>query len=166
MNCRIGEPARSRLKRARSRAAIGIICAFVPAASARRKSRPVVTILSHVRRGRRLRRWILALPRGHPRRRRPPLPPWRSGPQLTQTIPMNSAADSAPVRNAAIRRAPTLMTPALGRSISTELLTTADGELNRALHPEGTRIIVIELADLRGIGGVRFQAGSRRESCR
>ena len=47
---------------------------------------------------------------------------------------MNPTPDSASVRSAAILRAQTLMTPSLVPSISTELLTTADGELNRELH--------------------------------
>ncbi|MCX6940882.1 MAG: hypothetical protein NTX09_09110, partial [Verrucomicrobia bacterium] len=47
---------------------------------------------------------------------------------------MNASSDSAPLRNAALLRAQTLMTPALVPSISTELLTTADGALNRELH--------------------------------
>ncbi len=47
---------------------------------------------------------------------------------------MNASPDSAPLRNAALLRAQTLMTPALVPSISTELLITADGELNRELH--------------------------------
>src|SRR6185369_15182416 len=47
---------------------------------------------------------------------------------------MNPSSDSAAVRNTAILRAQALMTPALVPSISTELLTTADGELNRELH--------------------------------
>lgn len=41
---------------------------------------------------------------------------------------------SVPPANAALRRAQTLMSPSLVPSISTELLTTADGELNRELH--------------------------------
>lgn len=47
---------------------------------------------------------------------------------------MNPLPDSAPLRNAAVLRAQTLMTPALVPTISTELLITADGELNRELH--------------------------------
>lgn len=47
---------------------------------------------------------------------------------------MNPPADPAPAGNLALRRAQALMTPALVPSISTELLATADGELNRELH--------------------------------
>ncbi len=47
---------------------------------------------------------------------------------------MSPAPVSASDRNAAILRAQTLMTPPLVPTISTELLTTADGELNRELH--------------------------------
>jgi protease I len=47
---------------------------------------------------------------------------------------MNASPDSASARNAAILRAQTLMTTSPVPSISTELLTTADGELNRELH--------------------------------
>lgn len=45
-----------------------------------------------------------------------------------------SASASVSDRNAALLRAQTLMTPSPVPSISTELLTTADGELNRELH--------------------------------
>lgn len=47
---------------------------------------------------------------------------------------MKPPHDSAPSANAALLRAQALMTPSLVPSISTELLTTADGELNRELH--------------------------------
>ena len=47
---------------------------------------------------------------------------------------MHAPENSAPFRNAALLRAQTLMTPALVPTISTELLITADGELNRELH--------------------------------
>lgn len=47
---------------------------------------------------------------------------------------MNATPDSASARNAALLRAQTLMTSSPVPSISTELLTTADGELNRELH--------------------------------
>jgi protease I len=47
---------------------------------------------------------------------------------------MKSSPESAAARSAAILRAQSLMTPSLVPSISTELLTTADGELNRELH--------------------------------
>jgi protease I len=47
---------------------------------------------------------------------------------------MKQTLDSATVHNAALLRAQALMTPSLVPSISTELLTTADGDLNRELH--------------------------------
>ncbi|MDO8540737.1 MAG: type 1 glutamine amidotransferase domain-containing protein [Opitutaceae bacterium] len=47
---------------------------------------------------------------------------------------MKPAQDSATAHSAALLRAQTLMTPSLVPSISTELLTTADGELNRELR--------------------------------
>ena len=47
---------------------------------------------------------------------------------------MNPPQNSAPLRNAALLRAQSLMTPSPVPSISTELLITADGELNRELH--------------------------------
>src|SRR5512147_655763 len=47
---------------------------------------------------------------------------------------MNPSASLLPDRNAALRRAQNLMTPSPVPSISTELLVTADGELNRELH--------------------------------
>jgi protease I len=47
---------------------------------------------------------------------------------------MNPPADSSPARTLALQRAQALMTPSLVPSISTELLATADGELNRELH--------------------------------
>jgi protease I len=49
-------------------------------------------------------------------------------------FPMNPSQFSVLTRNAALLRTQALMTPALVPSISTELLTTADGELNRELH--------------------------------
>jgi protease I len=47
---------------------------------------------------------------------------------------MNQTLASVPASNAGLLRAHTLMTPSLVPSISTELLATADGELNRELH--------------------------------
>src|SRR4026207_1826279 len=47
---------------------------------------------------------------------------------------MNPPDVSLPDRNASLLRAQALMTPAIVPSISTELLTPADGELNRELH--------------------------------
>lgn len=47
---------------------------------------------------------------------------------------MKPSQASAPPSDAALLRAQTLMTPSLVPSISTELLTTADGELNRELR--------------------------------
>ena len=47
---------------------------------------------------------------------------------------MNKPETFVPSRNAALLRSQTLMTPSLVPSISTELLTTADGDLNRELH--------------------------------
>ncbi len=47
---------------------------------------------------------------------------------------MNPADASVSARNAALLRSQALMAPALVPSISTELLTTADGPLNRELH--------------------------------
>src|SRR5688500_4848427 len=47
---------------------------------------------------------------------------------------MNQLQDSAPARNAALLRTHALMTPSLVPSISTELLPTGDGALNRDLH--------------------------------
>lgn len=47
---------------------------------------------------------------------------------------MSTSPESTKSRNAALLRAQGLMTPAAVPSISTELLTTADGELNRELH--------------------------------
>jgi protease I len=47
---------------------------------------------------------------------------------------MNPPDISIPDPNAALLRAHALMTPSLVPSISTELLTAADGELNRELH--------------------------------
>lgn len=47
---------------------------------------------------------------------------------------MNARLDSAPTRNTALLRSHSYMTPALVPSISTELLVSADGELNRELH--------------------------------
>lgn len=47
---------------------------------------------------------------------------------------MNAPLDSAPTRNTALLRSHSYMTPALVPSISTELLVSADGELNRELH--------------------------------
>ena len=47
---------------------------------------------------------------------------------------MNPADATVSQRNAALLRARALMSPALVPSISTELLTTADGPLNRELH--------------------------------
>lgn len=47
---------------------------------------------------------------------------------------MNKSPDTLPTSNTAILRCHALMTPALVPSISTELLTAADGELNRELH--------------------------------
>jgi protease I len=47
---------------------------------------------------------------------------------------MNHPSDTVPAAAAAVLRAHTLMTPSLVPSISTELLTSADGELNRELH--------------------------------
>ena len=47
---------------------------------------------------------------------------------------MNQTLGSVPASNAGLLRAHTLMTPSLVPSISTELLATADGELNRELH--------------------------------
>src|SRR5690606_11629980 len=47
---------------------------------------------------------------------------------------MNRTPESLPVNTTALLRAHTLMTPALVPSISTELLASADGELNRELR--------------------------------
>lgn len=47
---------------------------------------------------------------------------------------MNKPHDPVPARSAALLRAQALMTPAPVPSISTELLATADGELNRELN--------------------------------
>ena len=47
---------------------------------------------------------------------------------------MNSPHDPASATNAALLRAQAFMTPAAVPSISTELLVSADGELNRELH--------------------------------
>jgi protease I len=47
---------------------------------------------------------------------------------------MNPPDESSSARNAALRRIQGLMTPSPVPSISTELLATADGELNRELH--------------------------------
>ena len=47
---------------------------------------------------------------------------------------MNKLHEPASATNAALLRAQAFMTPSPVPSISTELLTTADGELNRELH--------------------------------
>ena len=47
---------------------------------------------------------------------------------------MNKPHDPASAQNAALLRAQAFMTPSLVPSISTELLVTADGELNRELN--------------------------------
>lgn len=47
---------------------------------------------------------------------------------------MNPPSDPLPARNAALRRAQTLLSPPAVPTISTELLAAADGELNRELH--------------------------------
>src|SRR5213592_4471781 len=47
---------------------------------------------------------------------------------------MNSPHDPISGASAALQRAQVFMTPAAVPSISTELLATADGELNRELH--------------------------------
>jgi len=47
---------------------------------------------------------------------------------------MNKPHDPIPAQNAALARMQQFMTPSPVPSISTELLTTADGELNRELN--------------------------------
>ena len=47
---------------------------------------------------------------------------------------MNKSPESATATSAALLRAQAFMTPSLVPSISTELLCTADGDLNRELH--------------------------------
>src|SRR5690348_12788400 len=47
---------------------------------------------------------------------------------------MNAPQETIPARNSSLLRAHAVMTPSLVPSISTELLASADGELNRELH--------------------------------